>query len=141
MKRMGLGERYADDLHKLRQAVDAKRPLMRNQTCFVLVDNTNVHGLPWNPKSSRIARQAWKDCNFVPLHIPPYSPDAAPMDHFVLPDLKNCQKGLHFDNDEEMEEWVNAHLEKRAGEGFYLRIIDSLIHQLNGIINRVGEYS
>ena len=43
---------------------------------------------------------------------PAYSPDLAPIDFFLFPNLKKDIRGLHFRSDEEVattvEEWVNG---------------------------------
>ena len=43
---------------------------------------------------------------------PAYSPDLAPSDFFLFPNLKKNNRGLHFQSDEEVvtavEEWVNG---------------------------------
>ena len=43
---------------------------------------------------------------------PAYSPDLAPSDFFLFPNLKKDIRGLHFQSDEEVvmavEEWVNG---------------------------------
>ena len=43
---------------------------------------------------------------------PAYSPDLAPSDFFLFPNLKKDIRGLHFRSDEEVmtavEEWVNG---------------------------------
>ena len=47
---------------------------------------------------------------FIPH--PAYSPDLAPSDFFLFPNLKKDIRGLHFRSDEEVvtavEEWVNV---------------------------------
>jgi hypothetical protein len=40
--------------------------------------------------------------NIEILPHPPYSPDLAPSDFFLFPNLKKQLKGIHFDSDEEV---------------------------------------
>jgi len=46
---------------------------------------------------------------FEEMHHRPYSPDLAPSDYHLFPDLKKCLRGLRFSTDDELkyalEEW------------------------------------
>ena len=49
-----------------------------------------------NPVHSMIAQQAVRDCGFVQLDHPAYSPDLAPSDYFLCRNLKSHLRGVHY---------------------------------------------
>jgi len=67
------GQYYASLLLKLRDAIKQKRQGMLSWEVWLLHDNAPVH-------KSMIAREAVRDCGFVQLDHPAYSPDLAPSD-------------------------------------------------------------
>ena len=68
-------------------------------------DNARVH-------TCKVAMDAVARNGYELIPHPAYSPDLAPSDFFLFPNLKKDIRGLHFRSDEEVmrtvEEWVNG---------------------------------
>ena len=80
------GVYYANLLHQLRTAIHEKTP-------------------------SKVAMDAVERNGYELIPHPAYSPDLAPSNFFLFPNLKKDIRGLHFRSDEEVtavEEWVNG---------------------------------
>ena len=60
----------------------------------------------------KVAMDAVERKGYELIPHPAYSPDLAPSNFFLLPNLKKDIRGLHFQSDEEVvmavEEWVNG---------------------------------
>ena len=60
----------------------------------------------------KVATDAVERNGYELIPHPAYSPDLAPNDFFLFPNLKKDIRGLHFRSDEEVvtavEEWVNG---------------------------------
>ena len=76
------GEYYAKLLRELRQAIKSKRPGKLTKGVLLHQDNAPAH-------KSLVAMSAVHDCGFELIDHPPYSPDLAPSDYFLFPNLKN----------------------------------------------------
>ena len=76
---------------------------------------------------------------FQCLHHPPYSPDLAPLDYHLFPELKKQLKGPHFLSDAEviaaMETWLD-----RQPSKFFLSGIQKLEQWAKGCIELRGGY-
>ena len=72
---------YFDLLKQLRKAVKSKRSGKLTKWVLLHQDNASVH-------KSIIAMAAVHDCGFTLLDHPPYSPDLAPLDYFLFPNMK-----------------------------------------------------
>ena len=70
---------------------------------------------------------------------PAYSPDLAPSDFFLFPNLKKDIRGLHFRSDEEVattvEEWVNG-----KDPYFFSSGLMALEHRWSKCITLEGNY-
>ena len=42
------------------------------------------------------------DCSFVLIDHPPYSPDLAPLDYFLFPNLKKHLAGKRYESDDDV---------------------------------------
>ena len=97
------GVYYANLLDQLRTAIREKRRGKLSKGVLLQQDNAGVH-------NCKVAMDA-VERNGYEL-IPVYSPDLAPSDFFLFPNLKKDIRGLHFRSDEEVvtavEEWVNG---------------------------------
>ena len=87
---------YQEVLARLREAVRRKRPeFWENQTWMLHHDNAPAHA------SLLICSYLAKHQTSVVPH-PPYSPDLAPVEFFLLPKLKTTLKGSCFQTTEEI---------------------------------------
>ena len=65
-----------------------------------------------------IIQQAVRDCGFVQLDHPTYSPDLAPSsrsDYFLFRNLKTHLRGVRYPDDEALKEAVKEWLEASGG--------------------------
>jgi len=97
---------YQEALARLRGAVHRKKSeLWENQTWMLHHDNAPAH-------ASLLIRSYLAKHQISVAPHPPYSPDLAPADFFLFPNLKTTLKGRRFQTIEEMQE--NAIRELRA---------------------------
>ena len=75
-------------------------------------DNAPIH-------KTMTAQQAVRDCGFVQLDHPAYSPDLAPSDYILFRSLKSHLRGVRYPDDEALKEAVKEWLEGQTEE-FYL---------------------
>ena len=99
------GVYYANLLDQLRTAICEKRRGKLSKVVLLQQDNTRVH-------ICKVAMDAVERNGYELIPHPAYSPDLAPSDFFLFPNLKKDIHGLHFRSDEEfvtaVEEWVNG---------------------------------
>jgi len=98
------GEHYANQLRKLRQEIKIKRRGKLRRGVWLLQDNAPVH-------TAQVAVAAAHDCGFRILPHPPYSPDLAPSDFFLFPNLKSDLRGRRFNSDDDVINAVEDFLE------------------------------
>ena len=89
----------------VRTAIREKRRGKLPKGVLLQQDNARVH-------TCKVAMDAVKRNGYELIPHPAYSPDLAPSDFFLFPNLKKDIRGLHFRSDEEVvtavEEWVNG---------------------------------
>ena len=95
------GVYYAGLLVQLRQAIKEKRRGKLQLGVRLLHDNAPVH-------TARVSQDAIKECGFEMIPHPPYSPDLAPSDFFLFPQLKKHLRGTRFSDDEKLKEATEA---------------------------------
>ena len=99
------GVYYANLLDQLRTAIREKRRGKLSKGVLLQQDNARVH-------TCKVAMDAVEPNGYEFIPHPAYSPDLAPSDFFLFPNLKKDIRGLHFRPDEEVvtavEEWVNG---------------------------------
>ena len=94
------GVYYAELISKLREAIKAKRRIMLTRGVLFQQDNAPVH-------ESEVAMSAIHSAGFELIDHPPYSPDLAPSDFFLFPNLKKPLRGIKFSSNEEVKGAVN----------------------------------
>ena len=99
------GVYYANLLDQLRTAIHEKRQGKLSKGVLLQQDNARIH-------TCKVAVAAVERNGYELIPNPAYSPDLAPSDFFLFPNLKKDICGLHFQSDEEVvmavEEWVNG---------------------------------
>ena len=99
------GVYYANLLDQLRSAIREKRRGKLSKGVLLQQDNARVH-------TCKVAMVAVERNGYELIPHPACSPDLAPSDFFLFPNLKKDIRGLHFRSDEEVvtavEEWVNG---------------------------------
>ena len=95
---------YANMLDQLRTAIREKRRGKLSKGVLLQEDNARVH-------ICKVAMDAVERNRYELIPHRAYSPDLAPSDFFLFPNLKKGIRGYHFRSDEEVvtavEEWVN----------------------------------
>ena len=99
------GVNLANLLDQLRTAIREKRRGKLSKGVLLQQDNARVH-------TCKVAMDAVERNGYELIPHPAYSPDLAPSDFFLFPNLKKDIRRLHFRYDEEVvmavEEWVNG---------------------------------
>ncbi|CAF4935522.1 unnamed protein product [Pieris macdunnoughi] len=126
------GEYYATILEKLKDAIKEKRRGKLTKGVLLLQDNAPVH-------KSKVAMAALHTHGFESLVHPPYSPDLAPSDFYLFPNLKKDLRGRKFSDDNEVKEAILAHFEGKDKKYFYDGL-EKLIHRSNKCIQLKGDY-
>ena len=89
------GVYYANLLDQLRTAIREKRRGKLSKGILLKQDNARVH-------TCKVAMDAVERNGYELIPHPAYSPDLAPSDFFLFPNLKKDIRGLHFRPDEEV---------------------------------------
>ena len=96
---------YANLLDQLRTAIRVKRRGKLSKGVLLQQDNTRVH-------TCKVTMDTVERNRYELIPHPAYSPDLAPSDFFLFPNLKKDICGCHFLSDEEVmtpvEEGVNG---------------------------------
>ena len=100
------GVYYANLLDQLRTAIREKRRGKLSKGVLLQQDNARVH-------TCKVAMDAIERNGYELIPHPAYSPDLAPSDVFLFPNLKKDIRGLHFRSDEEV---VTAVEERVSGK-------------------------
>ncbi|KAK6760575.1 hypothetical protein RB195_021874 [Necator americanus] len=122
---------YIAQLHRVKEAIQLKRPHRRGQV-ILLHDNARPH-------TANIVKAALQELDWEVLQHPPYSPDLAPTDYHLFRSLSNQMQGVTFDNNEDLENWLNNFFESRPG-GFWQNGINKLVERWEQVVNNDGEY-
>ena len=126
------GVYYANLLDQLRTAIRGKRRGKLSKGVLLQQDNARVH-------TCKVAMDAVERNGYELIPHPAYSPDLAPSDFFLFPNLKKDIRGLHFRSDEEVvtavEEWVNG-----KDPDFFSSGLMALEHRWSKCITLEGNY-
>ncbi|XP_071093101.1 histone-lysine N-methyltransferase SETMAR-like [Haliotis cracherodii] len=123
---------HSDLLDRLRTAILAKRRGKITKGVLLQHDNARVH-------TCRLAVAAVKRNRFKVLPHPPYSPDLAPSDYFLFPNLKKKLRGRHFRSDDELTTAVEGWLHEQP-HGVYHNGLLALTHRWTKCIDLNGGY-
>ena len=123
---------YAELLRRLRQTVKEKRRGKLQLNPLLLHDNARVH-------TGHVAEAARKECGFELVPHPAYSPDLAPCDFFLFPDLKKHLRGKRYSSDMEVIRAVNQYFEGHPKE-YYKQGLESLEKRLLKCVEVKGSY-
>ena len=125
------GVYYANLLDQLRTAIHEKRRGKLSKVVLLQQDNAKVH-------TCKVAMHAVEN-GYELIPHPAYSPDLAPSNFFLFPNLKKDICGLHFRSDEEVvtavEEWLNG-----KDPDFFSSGLMALEHRWSKCITLEGNY-
>jgi len=126
------GEYYANLLQRLSDEIKKKRPHLAKKKVLFHQDNAPVH-------TSVIAVAKINELNFELLPHAPYSPDLAPSDYFLFPNLKKWLGGKRFANNEEVESAVDGYFEALDGS-HYKQGIEAIEYRWEKCVELKGDY-
>ena len=125
------GMYYANLLDQLKTAIREKRRGKLSKGILLQQDNARV-------PTCKVAMDTVERNGYELIPHPAYSPDLAPSDFFLFPNLKMDIRGLHFRSDEEVgtavEEWVNG-----KNLGFFSSGLMALEHRWSKCITLEGN--
>ncbi|XP_071097976.1 histone-lysine N-methyltransferase SETMAR-like [Haliotis cracherodii] len=126
------GAYYMELLRQLREKIKVMRRGQLTKGGFYHHDNAPAH-------RSLIAMAKNHDCGFELLQHPPYSPDLAPSDYHLFPQLKRHLAGTHFHSDDDVITAVNNCLSDQEVD-FYKSGIMALQHRWQKCVDLKGDY-
>ena len=124
-------EVYCQQLRRLEAAIQEKRPVRRHQ---VILQHDNAR-----PHTANITKAAIQELGWEVIPHPPYSPDLAPSDFHLFRSLSNNLRGISFNNDAALQNWLDDFFTSKPPD-FFRRGIEKLPERWESIINNAGEY-
>ena len=122
------GVYYANLLDQLRTAIHEKRRGKLSKGVLLQQDNARVY-------TCKVAMDDVERNGYELIPHPAYSPDLAPGNFLLFPNLKKDIRGLHFRSDEGVEEWVNG-----KDPDFFSSGMMALEHRWSKCITLEGNY-
>lgn len=126
------GEYYASLLQRFHQVLTEKRPHLARKKILFHQDNARVH-------TCAVAMAKIHELHYELVPHPPYSPDLAPCDYFLFPNLKKWLGGKRFRSNEEIIEETNAYFEGLE-KLYYTEGIEKLEKRWDKCIELEGDY-
>lgn len=126
------GVYYASLLSKLNDEIKIKRPHLKRKKVLFHHDNAPAH-------SSTVVHEKLDELRYELLPHPPYSPDLAPSDFFLFPNLKKWLSGKRFRSNQEVQCETNTYFEG-LGKSYYADGIKRLEYRWNKCIALQGDY-
>lgn len=124
--------RYCEVLENLRRAIQNKRRGKLSKTVFLFHDNARPH-------AARETQALLEQFRWDVFGHPPYSPDLAPSDFHLFPELKKHLGGRRFANEDELKQQVERWLASLAGE-WYATGLKKLLTRYQKCIEVQGDY-
>ena len=126
------GQYYADLLGRFDAELMRKRPHLVKKKVLFHHDNAPAH-------SSAIATAKLVELRYELLPHPPYSPDLAPCDFFLFPNMKKWLGGKRFTSNEEVIDQTEAYFEE-FDKSYFLDGLKKLEHRWTKCIELRGDY-
>jgi histone-lysine N-methyltransferase SETMAR len=126
------GQYYANLLDQLKEAIKKKRRGKLTEGILFLQDNAPAH-------TSNVVAAKLNTLGFQLVHHPPYSPDLAPSDYYLFPNLKKHLKGHRFEDISDVKHAAESWFQDQSKE-FYLDGLEKLQQRCNKCISLRGEY-
>ena len=126
-------EDYLQVMRRLREAIRKKRPeLWKNHSWILHHDNAPAH-------SSLLVRDFLAKTNTTVMPQPPYSPDLAPSDFFLFPEVKKPMKGHRFSTIEDIKTASLKEL-KAIPQNYYQKCFNDWKKRWHKCIISNGDY-
>ena len=84
--------------------------------------------------SSNFAISAIQDCGLASIDQPPYSLDLAPFDFNLFNHLKKDMRGMHFDDANNVQQFVDDWFAKKD-DAFFMKAFDELLLRWRKLID------
>lgn len=123
---------YCETLQRLRRAIQNKRRGMLTAGIVLLHDNARPH-------TAAVTSNLLHKFRWDIFDHPPYSPDLAPSDFHLFPQLKKWLGGKHFQTDAELKDNVTFYLNSLAAD-FYSQGIEKLVIRYDKCLNLQGDF-
>ncbi|CAK1593061.1 unnamed protein product [Parnassius mnemosyne] len=123
---------YCTLLRRLREEIKEKRRGMLRRKVLFHQDNARVH-------TSVQSMAEIHNCGFELLPHPPYSPDLAPSDFFLFPNLKKHLGGQRFSTNDEVKAAVDAYFDSKE-ESFFFNGLNAWKGRWQKCIEVDGDY-
>lgn len=126
------GAYYSSLLDRLKTELQEKRPRLAHKKVLFHHDNAPAH-------TSAIVVAKLLEIEFQLVSHPPYSPDLAPSDYYLFPNLKKWLAGQRFHSNEEVIADTNGYFAD-MDKSYYLEGINKLEHRWTKCISLKGDY-
>ncbi|UYV71885.1 SETMAR [Cordylochernes scorpioides] len=105
--------RYEQQMHSLREALNEKRPELREKHNKLILqhDNAPAH-------NATVVKNTIKDLCWELLPHPPYSPDLVPLDYHLFTSLGHALKNQEFSNSDILRKWLVDWFDSKGIEFF-----------------------
>lgn len=123
---------YCETLQRLRRAIQNKRRGKLSAGVVLIHDNARPH-------TARATQQLLEKFGWDIFDHPPYSPDLAPSDFHLFPELKTRLGGKRFQTNEDLQTNVKDYLNSLAAT-FFEEGIEKLVHRYDKCLNLFGDY-
>ncbi|CAK9833213.1 Histone-lysine N-methyltransferase SETMAR [Anthophora retusa] len=127
------GEYYSNLLDQLHVKIREKRPGLAKKKIIFHQDNAPAH-------RGVLAMAKLKELHYELLEHPPYSPDLAPSDFHLFPNLKKFLRGKRFSSNEEVIAAANDYFEELP-KNHFREGINELENRWKKCIELKGEYT
>jgi hypothetical protein len=124
-------ERYCQQLRRLGEAIQQNCPGRRRHGVILQHNNARPH-------TANISKVAIQELDWEILPHPPYSPDLVRSDYHLFRSLSNNLRGVSFNNDAELRNWLEIFTAKPAD--FIKRGIKNLPDRWEAVVNNGAEY-
>jgi hypothetical protein len=122
-------ERYCQQLRRLKEAIQQKRPGRQHR---VILQHDNAR-----PHTANMMKAAIQELDWEILPHPPYSPDLAPSDYHLFCFLSNNLRRVSFNNDTELQNWLDDFFTAKSAD-FFKRGIENLLERWKAVVNNGG---
>ena len=127
------GNYYSSVLKKqLMPKMRKKRPELVANGWLLHQDNAPAH-------TSRVCQDTIAEIGVELIAHPPYSPDLAPCDFFLFPELKNHIRGRRFESDDQLNAAVTGALKVISKDGLW-HVFESWQKRWDKCIEAEGQY-
>ena len=113
------------------RTIQLKRPHRQGQT-ILLHDNTRPH-------VAQVVKAILQELKWEVLQHLLYSPDLTPTDYYLFHSLSNHMRGITFDNEEDLKNWLNKFFDTRPGD-FWWNGINKLVKRWEEVVSSNREY-